>query len=66
MKLVFADGAKADLLQICEWIAEDNPPRALTFVDELESRCARLTAMPHAYPLVQRHEDSGVRRRASR
>jgi toxin ParE1/3/4 len=62
MKLVFTDEAKADLLQIGEWIAEDNPPRALTFVDELETRCARLTAMPRAYPLVSRHENSGVRR----
>jgi len=35
---------------------------AFTFVDELETRCARLTAMPHAYPLVPRHENSGARR----
>jgi plasmid stabilization system protein ParE len=60
MKLVFTDEAKADLLQIGEWIAEDNPPRALTFVDELETRCARLTAMPRAYPLVPRHENSRI------
>ncbi len=62
MKLVFTDEAKADLLQIGEWIAEDNPARAFTFVDELEDRCARLTGMPHAYPLVPHHENSGVRR----
>ncbi len=58
MKLVFTDEAKADLLQIGEWIAEDNPARALTFVDELETRCARLTTMPRAYPLVPRHVGS--------
>ncbi len=62
MKLVFTDEAKADLLQIGEWIAEDNPARALTFVDELEPRCARLTTMPRAYPLVRGHENGGVRR----
>jgi addiction module RelE/StbE family toxin len=62
MKLVFTDEAKADLLQIGEWIAEDNPARALTFVDELETRCARLTTMPRAYPLVRGQENSGVRR----
>lgn len=62
MKLVLTDEARADLLQIGVWIAEDNPARALTFVDELEARCARLVAMPRAYPLVPRHEDSGVRR----
>jgi plasmid stabilization system protein ParE len=48
MKLVFTDEAKADLLQISEWIAEDNPARALTFVDELETRYAQLTTMPAA------------------
>jgi plasmid stabilization system protein ParE len=36
MKLVFTDEAKADLLQIGEWIAEDNPARAFTFVNELK------------------------------
>jgi plasmid stabilization system protein ParE len=34
MKLVFTDEAKTDLLQIAEWIAQDNPVRAFTFVDE--------------------------------
>ena len=62
MKLVFTDEAKADLLHIGESIAKDNPVRAFTFVDELEGRCARLTGMPRAYPLVPRHENSGVRR----
>jgi toxin ParE1/3/4 len=62
MKLVFTDEAKADLLQIGDWIAEDNPVRAFTFVDEIEDRCAQLTGMPRAYPLVPRHENSGVRR----
>ena len=62
MKLVFTDEAKADLLQIGDWIAEDNPVRAFMFVDEIEDRCAQLTGMPRAYPLVPRHENSGMRR----
>lgn len=62
MKLVFTDEARADLLQIADWIAEDNPGRAFTFVEELENRCARLMRTPRAYPLVPRHESSGVRR----
>jgi toxin ParE1/3/4 len=62
MKLVFTDEAKADLLHIGVTIAEDNPVRAFTFVDELEDRCTRLIGMPRAYPLVPRHENSGVRR----
>jgi len=62
MKLVITDEAKADLRQIAEWIAEDNQTRALSFVDELQDRCARLIEMPRAYALVPRHESSGVRR----
>ena len=62
MRLVFTDEAKVDLLQIGEWIAERNPMRAATFVDELEDRCAKLAGMPHAYPLVPRHGNSGIRR----
>jgi toxin ParE1/3/4 len=62
MKLVFTDEAKADLLQISEWIAEDNPACALTFVDELETRYAQLTTMPRAYPLAWGRENGGVRR----
>jgi toxin ParE1/3/4 len=62
MKLVFTDKAKADLRRIGEWIAEDNPARAFSFVDELEDRCVRLIGMPRAYPLVPRYEASGIRR----
>jgi toxin ParE1/3/4 len=62
MKLVFTDEAIDDLRQISEWIAGDNPGRALSFVDELEDSCTRLVGMPRAYPLVPRHEASGVRR----
>jgi toxin ParE1/3/4 len=57
MKLVFTDEAKSDLIQIGEWIAEDNPVRASSFVDEIEGRCARLIGMPRAYRLVPRHEN---------
>jgi toxin ParE1/3/4 len=62
MKLVLTDEATADLREIGEWIAADNPRRALSFVDELKERCTRLTDMPLAYPLVPRHEASGLRR----
>jgi plasmid stabilization system protein ParE len=60
MKLVFTDEAKADLAKIGEWIAEDNPERAFSFVSELESHCGKLVEMPRAYALVPRHESSGV------
>lgn len=62
MKLVFTDEARADLRQIGDWIAQDNPLRAVTFVDELEERCRQLTSTPKAYQLVPRFEARGVRR----
>jgi ParE toxin of type II toxin-antitoxin system, parDE len=59
MKLIFTDEAKFDLDHIGDWIADHNPVRAVTFVDEITARCAKLTEMPHAYPLVARHGKRG-------
>ena len=46
MKVVFSAGAKDDLLEIAIYIAQDNPPRALSFVDELEGKCLALSDAP--------------------
>jgi toxin ParE1/3/4 len=40
-----------DLDGIAEYIARDNPLRALEFVDELRDRCQQLAAFPSASPL---------------
>lgn len=62
MKLVLTKEAKADLERIGNDIAEDNPQRAFSFVEELETRCKALPAMPLAHPLVSRKKEWGVRR----
>lgn len=62
MKLVLTKEAEADLLFIGEYIAQDNPSRAFTFMEELERRCLALLDQPRAYPLLPRHEASGIRR----
>lgn len=62
MKLVLTKEAEAGLLFIGEYIAQDNPSRAFTFVEELERRCLALLDQPRAYPLLPRHEASGIRR----
>ncbi|WP_024880939.1 type II toxin-antitoxin system RelE/ParE family toxin [Methylosinus sp. LW3] len=62
MKLVFSAEARADLLQIGDFIAHDSPARAFTFVEELEARCRALPATPLAYPLLAGREASGIRR----
>ena len=46
MKVELSPAAEADLIDIASYIAEDNPARALTFVDELEGKCSALGRTP--------------------
>lgn len=46
MRLEFSPESQLDLLEIADFIARDNPVRARSFVDELESDCNRLTTQP--------------------
>lgn len=62
MRLVFTTEARSDLTSIGDVIAQDNPSRALSFIDELEARCLALPETPLAYPLVSCKKDKGIRR----
>ncbi|KEC74154.1 UNVERIFIED_ORG: plasmid stabilization system protein ParE [Rhizobium esperanzae] len=55
--------AEADLERIADYIAMDNPQRAVSFVDELVDRCERLADAPNGFSLVPRYEHTGIRRR---
>ncbi|MDX6007219.1 type II toxin-antitoxin system RelE/ParE family toxin [Cupriavidus necator] len=55
--------AEAELEAIADYIARDNPRRALSFVQELRDRCLSLADMPLTFPLVPRYEDRGIRHR---
>lgn len=46
MKVTFSPAAETDLIDIAMFIAQDNPKRALTFVDELEGKCNALGGAP--------------------
>ena len=46
MKVVFSPAASDDLMGIALFIAQDNPIRAQTFVDELEAKCHALGKSP--------------------
>ncbi len=46
--VVLTPEAKRDLVGIADYIAADNPRRAVTFVEELEERCKALAKAPHA------------------
>ncbi|MCJ2132545.1 type II toxin-antitoxin system RelE/ParE family toxin [Methylobacterium sp. J-026] len=59
----FTDAAEHDPEGLGDYIAQDNPKRALSFVQELRMACLALADFPERFPLVPRHEDRGVRRR---
>ncbi|WP_225008038.1 type II toxin-antitoxin system RelE/ParE family toxin [Novosphingobium percolationis] len=58
--------AEFDLEAIGDFIARDNPSRALSFLRELREKCLGLADMPERFPLVPRYETAGVRRRVHR
>ena len=64
MKVVLSDAAEADLERIGDYIAQDSPIRALSFVRELRELALRLADMATAFPLVPGYENHGIRRRA--
>ncbi|WFU12358.1 type II toxin-antitoxin system RelE/ParE family toxin (plasmid) [Rhizobium sp. CB3090] len=63
MMVEFSTEAESDLFQIADFIAQDNPRPALSFVQELRSKCFALADSPLSFPLVPRHERHRIRRR---
>lgn len=63
MKVVFAPLAKQALEQIGDFIAQDSPRRAFSFVRELREKALSLARSPHAFPLIPHYETRGIRRR---
>ena len=63
MIVVFTREAEDSLERIGDYIAQDNPQRALTFIEEVRSAALALADFPTAYPLVSRYSRLGVRRR---
>lgn len=49
MQVVFTVQAEQDLEEIGDYIAADNPDRALSFVREIRDHCNRIAAAPLAY-----------------
>jgi plasmid stabilization system protein ParE len=66
MKVVVSAKAEADLEEIGDWIARDNPIRAASFVRELREACLSLAEMPRAFPLLAHRVGSGIRRKPYR
>ena len=53
MQCVFSPLAELDLEETGDYIARDNPSRAISFAREIREQCAKITAMPLAAPLRQ-------------
>jgi toxin ParE1/3/4 len=54
--------AEEDLVGIADWIARDNPPRAVTFARELHARCISLAHRPERFPIVRTIRGAAVRK----
>jgi toxin ParE1/3/4 len=63
MKVRLSSEARKDLIAVGDYIARDNPLRASTFVEELVKACVEISSTPLGYPIVQRYEAKGIRRR---
>jgi toxin ParE1/3/4 len=50
MKFRVSDEARRDLAEIARHIAEDNPSRALSFVDELSAKFRTIAERPLSFP----------------
>lgn len=50
MRFRFSRRAEIDIEEIGDFIARDNPVRAITYVQELRTRCRQLTDFPGAAP----------------
>jgi toxin ParE1/3/4 len=63
MKLFVTPEAQRDLESIGDWIAKDNPKRAVAFAAELEFSCTEILSYPEKYPLVLDHVKIELRKK---
>ena len=63
MKVIFTKQAENDLEQIADFIAQDNPIRALSFIQEIEKKSLAIGEVPKAFPIAPELVEFGIRRR---
>lgn len=66
MKVVLTQKARSDLVVIGDYIAQDNPKRAVSFVRELAASARQIGETPQGFALVPGYEDQGIRRKPYR
>ena len=50
-RLIILPAARDDLVEIGDFIAQDNPARAMTFMDEIESKLTAVARDPMRFPV---------------
>jgi toxin ParE1/3/4 len=63
VKVRFNDPAVVDLEEIGDWIAQENPSRAASFIAELRKSAAALSTHPRRYPIVGRFKSGRIRKK---
>jgi toxin ParE1/3/4 len=51
MRVCFTPLAATDLEKIADYIAQDNPSRAISFVQEIKLQCQKIASAPNVYRL---------------
>jgi plasmid stabilization system protein ParE len=50
------------LIGIADYVAVENPQRALSFIKEIKAKIGVLAEFPFMYPILSRYEKIGIRR----
>ncbi len=62
MRCVFTEQAETDSETSGDYIAQDNPGRALSFIEEIRQRCDRILDTPKAAPQALQLDGLSIRR----
>jgi toxin ParE1/3/4 len=63
MMVVLTRDAETDLELIGDYIAKDNPTRAVSFIKELRECCLQIAQFPEAFPILERYKQVKIRRK---
>lgn len=66
MKVRFTGPADADLEEIGDWIAQEDPLRATGFIAEIRKAAAALSRYGRRYPVVSQLAEQEIRKRSFR
>lgn len=61
-RVIFTDAAEREIEAIGDYVALENPVRALELIREFREKCLSLADMPKRFPQLERYRSSGIRR----